>query len=39
MIESFIGEALDKVEHAEIRTALQSYATSWLAGSVRAVRT
>ena len=39
MIESFIGEALDKVEHAEIRTALKSYATNWLAGSVRAVRT
>jgi Fe-S cluster assembly protein SufD len=39
MIESFVGEALDKVEHAEIRTALKSYATSWLAGSVRAVRT
>jgi Fe-S cluster assembly protein SufD len=35
MIESFIGEALDKVEHAEIRAALNSYATSWLAGSVR----
>ena len=35
MIESFIGEALDNVEHAEIRAALNSYATSWLAGSVR----
>ena len=35
MIEFFIGEALDNVEHAEIRAALNSYATSWLAGSVR----
>jgi Fe-S cluster assembly protein SufD len=30
MIESFIGEAIDKVEHAELRTALTAFATGWL---------
>ena len=30
LIESFIGEAIDKVEHAGIREALMSYATVWL---------
>ncbi len=30
LIESFIGEALDKVEHDELRAALSSYATAWL---------
>ena len=32
MIASFVGEALDKVENAELRAALTSYAESWLAG-------
>ncbi|MGE0052868.1 MAG: Fe-S cluster assembly protein SufD [Hyphomicrobium sp.] len=30
LIESFIGEALDKVEHEELRTALSAMATDWL---------
>ncbi|MEQ1653144.1 MAG: Fe-S cluster assembly protein SufD [Hyphomicrobium sp.] len=30
LIESFIGEALDKVEHEELRAALASYAMAWL---------
>jgi Fe-S cluster assembly protein SufD len=30
LIESFIGEALDKVEHEGLRTALSNYASSWL---------
>jgi Fe-S cluster assembly protein SufD len=30
LIESFIGEALDKVEHEELRAALSGYALSWL---------
>jgi Fe-S cluster assembly protein SufD len=33
MIESFIGEALEKVEHEELRTALASYAMQWLGRS------
>jgi Fe-S cluster assembly protein SufD len=33
MIESFIGEAIDKVEHTELRAALMAYAIGWLAGS------
>lgn len=35
MIESFIGEAIDKVEHPELRTALMAFAQNWLAGSAR----
>lgn len=35
MIESFIGEAIDKVEHPEVRTALMAFAKNWLAGSTR----
>lgn len=35
MIESFIGEAIDKVEHPELQTALMEFAKSWLAGSIR----
>ena len=35
MIESFIGEAIDKVEHPEVRTALMVFAKNWLAGSTR----
>jgi Fe-S cluster assembly protein SufD len=35
MIESFIGEAIDKVEHQELKAALMSYATGWLAASLR----
>ncbi|MEQ1714810.1 MAG: Fe-S cluster assembly protein SufD [Hyphomicrobium sp.] len=31
LIESFIGEALDKVEHDVLRGALQTLATDWLA--------
>ena len=30
LIESFIGEALDKVEHDDLRAALATYATDWL---------
>lgn len=30
LIESFIGEALDKIEHEELRVALSSYANDWL---------
>jgi Fe-S cluster assembly protein SufD len=30
LIESFIGEAFDKVEHDDLRAALTSYATDWL---------
>jgi len=33
MIESFIGEALDKVEHEGLREALASYAMQWLGRS------
>lgn len=32
LIASFIGEALDKVAHEGIRTALQAYAEEWLSG-------
>ena len=32
LIESFIGEALDKIEHEELRAALSSYANDWLGG-------
>lgn len=35
MIESFIGEAIDKVEHSELHTALMTLAMNWLAGSTR----
>jgi Fe-S cluster assembly protein SufD len=35
MIESFIGEAIDKVEHTEIHAALMTLAKNWLAGSAR----
>lgn len=35
MIESFIGEAIDKVEHPELRAALTAFAINWLAGSAR----
>jgi len=35
MIESFIGEALDKVEHEGLREALASYAMQWLGRSRR----
>jgi Fe-S cluster assembly protein SufD len=35
MIESFIGEAIDKVENTEIHAALMTLATNWLAGSAR----
>jgi Fe-S cluster assembly protein SufD len=35
MIESFIGEAIDKVENPEIHTALMTLATNWLADSTR----
>lgn len=35
MIESFIGEALEKVEHEGLRTALASYAMQWLGRSPR----
>ena len=30
LIESFVGEALDKVENEELRAALSSYAMDWL---------
>jgi Fe-S cluster assembly protein SufD len=30
LIESFIGEAIDKVEHADLRAALLTYAMDWL---------
>ena len=30
LIESFVGEALDKIEHEELRSALSSYAMDWL---------
>ncbi|MGB4865685.1 MAG: Fe-S cluster assembly protein SufD [Hyphomicrobium sp.] len=30
LIESFVGEALDKVEHDDLRAALSQYATVWL---------
>ena len=33
LIESFIGEAIDKVEHEALRTALMNYAVSWLRGA------
>lgn len=32
LIESFIGEALDKVEHEGVRSALQTMTTDWLGG-------
>jgi Fe-S cluster assembly protein SufD len=35
MIESFIGEAIDKVENTELHAALMTLATNWLAGSAR----
>lgn len=35
MIESFIGEALDKIEHEGLREALASYAMQWLGRSPR----
>jgi Fe-S cluster assembly protein SufD len=35
MIESFVGEALDKVEHEGLRTALAAYAMQWLGRSPR----
>jgi Fe-S cluster assembly protein SufD len=35
MIESFIGEALEKVEHEGLRTALAAYAMQWLGRSPR----
>ncbi len=35
LIESFIGEALDKVEHEELRAALSSYALDWLKAAQR----
>jgi Fe-S cluster assembly protein SufD len=35
MIESFIGEAIDKVEHSELRKALTAFATGWLVHVVR----
>lgn len=30
LIESFVGEALDKIEHEELRAALSVYAMDWL---------
>ena len=33
LIESFIGEAIDKVAHDEIRAALMAYAVAWLQAS------
>lgn len=33
LIQSFIGEAIDKVEHDELRDALMSEALTWLANS------
>ncbi|PPC79835.1 MAG: Fe-S cluster assembly protein SufD, partial [Hyphomicrobium sp.] len=30
LIESFIGEAMDKVEHEALRDALMQYARTWL---------
>ena len=35
MIESFIGEAIDKVENTELHAALMTLATNWLAGMAR----
>lgn len=35
MIESFIGEAIDKVENTELHAALMTLATNWLADAVR----
>lgn len=35
MIESFIGEAIDKVEHPELRAALMTYARDWLKTAAR----
>lgn len=35
MIESFIGEAIDKVENPELHTALMAYAMNWLAEATR----
>jgi Fe-S cluster assembly protein SufD len=35
MIESFIGEAFEKVEHEGLRTALAAYAMQWLGRSPR----
>jgi len=35
MIESFIGEAIDKVENTGLHAALMALATNWLAGPVR----
>ena len=36
MIASFVGEAIDKVEHEAIREALAAMAERWLAGHARA---
>jgi Fe-S cluster assembly protein SufD len=35
MIESFIGEAIDKVENEQLRAALAAYALQWLGGASR----
>jgi Fe-S cluster assembly protein SufD len=35
MIESFIGEAIDKIENPELHTALMAYAMNWLAHTAR----
>jgi Fe-S cluster assembly protein SufD len=35
MIESFIGEAIDKVENPELHTALMRFAMDWLKTSAR----
>jgi Fe-S cluster assembly protein SufD len=35
MIESFIGEAIDKVDNEQLRDALATYAAQWLGRSVR----
>ncbi|MBA2127125.1 Fe-S cluster assembly protein SufD [Hyphomicrobium methylovorum] len=35
LIDSFIGEALDKVENEELRSALVGYAADWLKGANR----
>lgn len=35
MIESFIGEAIDKVENPELHTALMAFAVNWLSNAAR----
>jgi len=35
MIESFIGEAIDKIENSELHTALMAFAMNWLADASR----